>query len=309
MNMTNVKYNGKEYCVNFDRTMDYPYILCDSKRKYFRVCKKCRNFMFYGLKTDLIRRLEGNCMGCRDFSGEKHPMFGRKHTLGSKDKIRVARIGKKLTQETKDKIRLKVSGEKHPMYGKHHTEDTKKKISKANSGDNAPCMGRVGKLHPFFGKRHTEDTKKKISLANSGKRMGESNPTRREEVRDKIRLSHNKRREELYGGQSSPNFNVDACLYMEELNLKNGWNLTHAMNGGEHYIKELGYWVDGYDKSRNIVVEFDEPRHYKNGKLIEKDEFRHNKIISHLNCEFYRYNSSKKILVKITSNRLNSDIH
>lgn len=302
INMTKIKYNEIEYYVNFDRTKNYPYILVDSKRKYFRRCKKCENFMFYGLKTDLIRRLNGNCMACRDFSGKKHPMYGKKHTVESKNKMRDIKIGKKLSNETKNKISLKNCGKNHPMYGKHHTEDTKKKISQSNSGDNAPCMGRSGTRHPFFGKHHTEDAKKKISGSNSGKRTGELNPAKRDEVRNKIRMSHNKRREQLYNGQSAPNFNIEACRYLDELNIKNGWNLIHAMNGGEYYIKELGYWVDGYDKDKNIVVEYDEPRHYKNGKLTEKDEARHKKIISHLNCEFYRYNYSKKILVKITSN-------
>lgn len=152
INMTKIKYNEIEYYVNFDRTKNYPYILVDSKRKYFRRCKKCENFMFYGLKTDLIRRLNGNCMACRDFSGKKHPMYGKKHTVESKNKMRDIKIGKKLSNETKNKISLKNCGKNHPMYGKHHTEDTKKKISQSNSGDNAPCMGRSINTTSFFWK-------------------------------------------------------------------------------------------------------------------------------------------------------------
>ena len=37
----------------------------------------------------------------------------------------------------------------------------------------------------------------------------------------------------------------------EEKNVK----IQHAMNGGEYYIKELGYWLDGYDIENNVVYE------------------------------------------------------
>ena len=45
-----------------------------------------------------------------------------------------------------------------------------------------------------------------------------------------------------------------------------GWKLRHAMNGGEYYIKELGYWVDGYDKENNIIYEFDEHQHFNKNR-------------------------------------------
>ena len=81
------------------------------------------------------------------------------------------------------------------------------------------------------------------------------------------------------------------------------YNFQHAMNGGEFRIKELGYWVDGYDKKKNIVIEFYERRHYKlNGELKERDIEREQEIIEHLNCEFVRINAFYKndlILEKI----------
>jgi hypothetical protein len=40
------------------------------------------------------------------------------------------------------------------------------------------------------------------------------------------------------------------------------------LNGGE--LRCLGYWMDAYDKNKNIVVEYDEPYHrWKN--MILKD--------------------------------------
>jgi hypothetical protein len=43
-----------------------------------------------------------------------------------------------------------------------------------------------------------------------------------------------------------PNFNKNACKLFNEISLKENINIQHVMNGGEYYIKELGYCVDGY---------------------------------------------------------------
>jgi len=65
-------------------------------------------------------------------------------------------------------------------------------------------------------------------------------------------------------------------------------NIQHAENGGEFYIKELGYWLDGYDIKNNICYEWDEESHYVNGRLKNKDIRRENEIISLLDCDFHR---------------------
>ena len=53
--------------------------------------------------------------------------------------------------------------------------------------------------------------------------------------------------------QLYPNFNKVACKVFDEISLKENIHIQHAMNGGEYYIKELGYWVDGYDKK---IIQF-----------------------------------------------------
>src|SRR5438105_15770900 len=45
-------------------------------------------------------------------SGEKHPIFGKKHT-----------------DDTIAKMSSSLSGEKNPMFGKKHTDDTRAKMS------------------------------------------------------------------------------------------------------------------------------------------------------------------------------------
>lgn len=89
------------------------------------------------------------------------------------------------------------------------------------------------------------------------------------------------------------NYNPKACEYFDKLSKEKGWELKHALNGGEHSI-EIGphrYWLDAYDQNRNIVVEYDEPLHYdKLGQLRDKDLRRQNRIISFLKCQLYRFN-------------------
>ena len=63
----------------------------------------------------------------------------------------------------------------------------------------------------------------------------------------------------------------------------------HAENGGEYHIKELGYWVDGYSPTKNIVIEYDEEYHFtKNGRYRKKDIQRQLEIEKFLNCIFIR---------------------
>ena len=59
---------------------------------------------------------------------------GRKHTREAKNKIRIFRIGKGHSEETKRKISESHIGINNPFYGKKHTKETKEKLSKLNSG-------------------------------------------------------------------------------------------------------------------------------------------------------------------------------
>jgi hypothetical protein len=96
-----------------------------------------------------------------------------------------------------------------------------------------------------------------------------------EEIRDNI----------FSGNQVIPSFNKEACRIFDEIMLRENIFIQHAMNGGEYYIKELGYWVDGYDKENNVVYEFDEDYHkYRK----ERDLKRQQEIEKFLGCVFIR---------------------
>ena len=76
--------------------------------------------------------------------------------------------------------------------------------------------------------------------------------------------------------------------HIEEYGEKNGYHFQHAMNGGEYYIKELGYWVDGYDKEKNAVIEYDEKHHFVRSTSKKKDVERQKQIKEFLGCKFIR---------------------
>lgn len=96
----------------------------------------------------------------------------------------------------------------------------------------------------------------------------------------------------------SPRYNPDSISKIEEFGKKNGFNFQHALNGGEIKIKNTKYFVDGYDKVNNVVIEYDEPHHFdKNGNLKVKDLIRQNKIIEELNCTFIRLNYKNQIKI------------
>ena len=72
-----------------------------------------------------------------------------------KEVMRQKKIGKKLSEAHKHKLRLAHLGDKNHFYGKKHTKETRKKISKNHhdvSGEN----------NPIFGTKRSDETKQKI---------------------------------------------------------------------------------------------------------------------------------------------------
>ncbi len=134
--------------------------------------------------------------------------------------------------------------------------------------------------------------RKKNSKTNSIKQKGENN------ARYGVKLTVEERRNVRLGnlrdlenkhGQIVPNYNLNACKLIEEYGNQHGYNFQHAENGGEFHIKDLGYWVDGYDVEKNVVIEVDESHHFDyNGNLIERDIRRQKEITEFLRCEFIR---------------------
>ena len=76
-----------------------------------------------------------------DRSGENNPFYGKKHTEESKRKMSETKKGTKLSDETKEKLKEKISGKNNPLYG----------------------VSRLGKDNPMWGKNHSNEAKMKMS--------------------------------------------------------------------------------------------------------------------------------------------------
>ena len=140
-------------------------------------------------------------------------------------------------------------------------------------------------------RKHSLEQHIKIGISNKGKK-------RSDVVKKKMRLARINYIKSCFG-QISPTYNRISCEYFDWLNKWSGWSGQYATNGGEYYIENLGYWLDYYEPTQNVVVEWDEPHHYNvNGNLKEKDVKRMNEIKQHLNCKFFRYNEKTKELKK-----------
>ena len=107
--------------------------------------------------------------------------LGRHHTEYTKIKIAEGNKGKKLLEETKQKISNSLKGKPSWNKGKHHTEESKLKMSIAKKGNKnrlgIPCSDEAkrkisesnkGKPSHWKGIHLYEETKRKISAAKQG---------------------------------------------------------------------------------------------------------------------------------------------
>jgi hypothetical protein len=290
--------------------------IANKKNSFCRSCSQSgKNNGFYGKKhtNETIEKIKKNMP---DMSGLNSPCFGIKVPIERIEKIKntISNIdrsgkkhfywGKKRSEETKKKISKalqgKMVGELHPMYGKKHSNESRELMSK----NSAKAM---------LNKKHNKETRKKISIANKGKilsaetkeKISIANKGRILSAETKIKMSENhprywagkkrkfseehKRNQRMAAikrienrtGQITPNYNLEACKIIEAYGKEYGYNFQHAEHGGE--VNILGYFVDGYDKEKNTVIEYYEKHHTRQ---IDKDTFRENEITEHLGCKF-----------------------
>lgn len=141
-------------------------------------------------------------------------------------------------------------------------------------------MNFVGEKNGMWGKQHSTETKMKIShLARTRKRTPHSEDTKR-----KMRISASERMQDR---NLKAGINPKACAEIDKFSKLEGYNVKHGLNGGEYYVKELGYFLDGYDREQNVVIEYDE-LHHQLPSIKEKDEKRQKEIIDFMRCKFIR---------------------
>jgi very-short-patch-repair endonuclease len=101
----------------------------------------------------------------------------------SGEKISKALTGKKLPEEQKEKIRKSMK-EKHTTHwiGRKHSEETKNKM----------CISQKGENNGMFGKHHTEEAKKRISILHKGLNTWIKGTHLSQETKQKLRIARYK---------------------------------------------------------------------------------------------------------------------
>ncbi len=174
--------------------------------------------------------------------------------------------------------------------GKSTSFETKQLMSEKKKGIN----------NPFFGKRHTKSVLEQMSKNKSGENNYWYKKSLSEEHKLKLRIKTCNYIKKLQSLSINPRgrANPKACEFIDRLNKEKGWNLQHALNGGE--VELYGYFVDGYDKDKNIIIEYDEPFHHRKNRK-NRDLQRQNRIIQHfksknINVKFLRYDEKNNYL-------------
>lgn len=141
------------------------------------------------------------------------------------------------------------------------------------------------------GRIASESTREKMSICKKGKK-------RTDELKEKLRYHALERIKKL---GITRGYNPKACQFIDEYGKKNGYNFQHAMNGGEVIIS--GYCIDGYDKEKNVVFEYDEINHtYPSVKI--KDGIRQKRLIDKIKpSSFLRYDEKSNKLYDVISSK------
>lgn len=258
--------------------------------KWKRNCPSCDNEIIHknnrcckdAIKRKSVCHLCANILRSKTLKGHLVSITTRKK-IGEhfKGKTYEEISGKDGAQKRKNHLKEITTGENNGFYGKQHSKENKWKQG---------IRTRDKKYNDIYGKR-TAEIKEKMSKSMKGKTKGLSyeeryGVNRVEDICKKIRLGNIKWIEDTKnnGLQITPRYNKNSISILEQKAKELGiTDLQHAENGGEFYIKELGYWVDGYSKEKNIVIEYYEKYHKSR---IEKDKQRKKEIKKYLKCKF-----------------------
>ena len=232
---------------------------------YSRVCKdkgiemSRRIEKFMANDIEIVNQIEQIKMSKR----------GYKQTKEHRKKITITRKKNgwnKNSEETKKKMRENHKG----MLGKNHTKESKEKMSEASKGKKKSEKHRNNISKALLGKKLSEKTRKNMSKNHSQYWLGKK---RSKEDKKKMRIAAIKRIFKLGGG---PNIGKNETQILDNLGRKINYKIIRQYS-------VCGYFVDGYVKELNLVIEIDE-----RSKTNERDIRREKEIKEELNCRFLR---------------------
>jgi group I intron endonuclease len=101
---------------------------------------------FYGKKHSIETKQKISKTQSLKYKGINNPFYGKHHSSETREKLRQANLGKKLSNETKQKISNSILCSKNPFYGKHHSEETRKILSLKASLSHAKRKNDIEKI-------------------------------------------------------------------------------------------------------------------------------------------------------------------
>lgn len=236
--------------------------------EYKKLCPKCQKEMVYSNKYDLKYSIINNKI-CRCCS-------------------HVGKLPYVITEDIRKKLSLSHKGKPSPNKGRKWSNEYKQRMSNV-------LIGRI------FSEEHCL----KISNSLKGRKLSTKHKSKlkipkSEETKYKLRIAtikDLKNKGIKMGNSGAVNYNPVACEFIDKLNKEKGWNLQHALNGGE--IELYGYFVDGYDKERNIIFEYDE-KHHKSEYKLKKDKIREDNLIKNVKpSQFIRYDEVNNQIINV----------
>lgn len=217
---------------------------------------------------NITKSLERICPKCNIIL--KYSTIGNRNLANRKKNLcrKCTFTGRYPSEKAREKMAVSQSKRKHP-------ESVKQKM--CGTGNGMYGVHRYDHLNPFHGKCHTEEARRKMRIAAC------------ERVRQLQRSNDGR----------INNIGKKEGKYFDQLEKEMRWNGIYYEKSSKQFLVEyLGYFVDYYEPTHNVVVEYDEPRHYKKGILKEKDRIRMEQIKSHLKCGFWRYDAYRNQLTK-----------
>lgn len=249
------KLQNRKFCVECGGVLHHL-----TYQKGFDICRKCR-------KNKRYKCIENNCSNLTKTKNKRC-----RHCNAAKGNLIASKVNK-----GKPKIEIFIE-----KYGETKGYEEYRKFIETN------IMIKLGNTHGKENLKlnHTPEANKKrrnsLSISLKG-RLFDS------EHKQKLRIIMIKKMEES-SGQIIPSYNKKSIAIIEEYGKQHGYNFRHAETKGEndvvlgeYHIKELGYFLDGYDKENNTVIEYYEKGHCRRK---EKDKIRKEEIVTFLKCNF-----------------------
>ena len=269
--------------------------------QYTRNCPDCNKILTYKNKNSLATANSVKSI-CRKCSNKKNPRTPHNKIEKEEVEVRIKEICTKREYDfigfknneykgcRKSRLILKCLRDGNIWEVGHDnfvnkqsgcTECNRLNISERQTGKKASEDARIKMSKSAKGKILSKETRIKMSISRKGQKRNDETK-RKQRIAAINRIVNNK-------GQCFPNYNPNACDLFDKITEETGNTIQHARNGGEYHIKELGYFVDGYDPINNIVYEYDEKRHFDlDGELVERDKIRQKEIEDYLGCKFIR---------------------